>query len=236
MRVLSSVCAVIPTLNSQTHLPILLAQLIEEIGRIVVSDGGSMDQTLTRAADYKVQFVHGFKGRGSQLARGAKWAGSAQWYLFIHCDSRLPANWAKLVQKHIERFPEKAAFFQFGADTPMWQGRLMEFIVGLRNIFWHLPYGDQGLLISKEMYEALGGYNDIPLFEDVDLIERFKTQFGPRRLRRLGAQIQTDVSAYKRDGFRERTLRNFRLWKAYKAGENIESLNQTYISPVTKEI
>ena len=108
----------------------------------------------------------------------------------------------------------------------------MEFVVGLRNIFWHLPYGDQALLISKEMYDALGGYNDLPLFEDVDLIDRFKARFGSRRLRRLGAQIQTDVSAYKRDGFKARTRRNFRLWKAYKAGEKIEHLNQTYIEPL----
>jgi len=227
MRDLNSVCAVIPTLNSQTHLTLLLTQLTEQLERVVVSDGGSTDQTLMRAAPFQVQFVHGFKGRGSQLARGAQWAGEAQWF---------PANWAKLIQNHMARFPEKAAYFQFGADTPMWQGRLMEFIVGLRNIFWHLPYGDQALLISKDMYAALGGYNDLPLFEDVDLIERFKTQFGPRRLRRLGAQMQTDVSAYKRDGFKARTRRNFRLWKAYKGGENIESLNQTYIAPAMKDI
>ncbi len=232
MRVLRSVCAVIPTLNSQTHLPILLDQLSGRTGRIVVSDGGSSDQTLKKAAAYNVRFVRGFKGRGSQLARGAKWADDTQWYLFIHCDSRLPENWMTLVGEHIERIPQKAAYFQFGADTHIWQGRMMEFVVGLRNIFWHLPYGDQALLISKEMYDALGGYNDLPLFEDVDLIDRFKARFGSRRLRRLGAQIQTDVSAYKRDGFKARTRRNFRLWKAYKAGEKIEHLNQTYIEPL----
>ena len=92
MRVLRSVCAVIPTLNSQTHLPILLDQLSGRTGRIVVSDGGSSDQILKKAAAYNVRFVRGFKGRGSQLARGAKWADDTQWYLFIHCDSRLPEN------------------------------------------------------------------------------------------------------------------------------------------------
>jgi len=233
-KTLPMVSVVIPTLNSQTHLPALLDQISDHVGRIVISDGGSTDATLERAAQYDVVFARGYKGRGSQLARGAGWAPEAAWYLFIHCDCRLPQNWHGLIARHIARFPQKAAYFQFGADTAKWQGRLMEFIVGLRNIFWHLPYGDQSLLISRDMYEALGGYKDTPLFEDVDLIERLKTAHGPRGLRRLGAQMITDVSAYERDGYKVRTGRNFRLWKAYRAGEDIEALSESYTKPAGK--
>jgi len=196
------VCVVIPTLNSQTHLPILLSQLSGHPGRVVISDGGSEDETLVLAAAHKVVFTSGYKGRGSQLARGARWSGTSDWYLFLHCDCQLPQNWAQIVADHISNTSQTAGYFQFGADTAKWQGRLMEFIVGLRNIFWHLPYGDQGLLISKDMYSA--------------------------PLRRFKVQMMTDVSAYERDGFKARTGRNFRLWRAYKSGKDIEALAVHY--------
>lgn len=222
------VCVVIPTLNSQTHLPILLSQLSGHPGRVVISDGGSEDETLVLAAAHKVVFTSGYKGRGSQLARGARWSGTSDWYLFLHCDCQLPQNWAQIVADHISNTSQTAGYFQFGADTAKWQGRLMEFIVGLRNIFWHLPYGDQGLLISKDMYSALGGFKDMPLFEDVDLIDRFKAKYGARALRRFKVQMMTDVSAYERDGFKARTGRNFRLWRAYKSGKDIKALAVHY--------
>jgi len=206
--------------------------LTETCERVVVSDGGSVNSTIEQAIKGGAVICTGTKGRGTQLARGANWAShgadDTEWLLFLHSDVTLAPDWFTAIKTHIHKRPHKVGYFKFGADTPKWQGRLMEFIVGLRCFWWHLPYGDQGLLISRDLYDAVGGYPDVPLFEDIGIIDKIYDKVGRRGFAVLNSKIMTDVSAYTRDGFRKRTGRNFRLLKAYRRGVSIESLLKDY--------
>ncbi len=179
---------VIPTLNAKPYLPKLLRQLDGKVDTIVVSDAGSTDGTLDEALKggvlgAQVRIALGCKGRGWQLARGARWATLDQnqddWLLFLHADTQLGRGWRAEVGHHIKHFPAQAGYFQFKFDGRRFWPRWIEFWVWLRCVFARLPYGDQGLLIRRDLYEAVGGFADTVLFEDVAIVRKL----GRRRLR-----------------------------------------------------
>ena len=218
---------VIPTINAQNTLPHLLAQISGKIDDIVISDGGSNDKTLSIAIKSGARLAMGCKGRGWQLARGAKWASlntdDEHWFLFLHADCVLAENWLKAVDIHMKSHPERAGYFKFKLNDTGWRPRFMEFIVALRCRFWQLPYGDQGLLISSSLYQDIGGFPNWDLFEDVKIIEALRG-----RLRPLKAEIFTDAAKYQQDGYWKRSVKNFKLYRAYKNGAAQENLVKGY--------
>ena len=224
-------CAVIPTLNASSSLDRLLAQLSAQDVRVVVSDGGSHDATISIALRGGAKLAIGLDGRGTQLSRGAEWAlktSSPDWYLFLHADCRLADDWALAVTLHMNKYSDMAGYFRFRADAKGWKPRLMEFCVRWRELTFGGPYGDQGLLISRALYESIGGYENVPLFEDVAIIDKLKAAGA---LRRIAANIYTDVSCYERDGYWARTRRNLRLLKAYRRGADMAALVEDYQRP-----
>ncbi len=232
---------IIPTLNAGESVATLLGQLrgrgVDTALPIIIADGGSTDDTLTIGVRARGVIAAGTKGRGGQLARGANWAAQiagvatdAQWYLFLHADCVLGDDWALVVTQHMHSHPDKAGYFRFrahinGQKLKGWKPRLMSFCVRFRELTFGGPYGDQGLLISRAQYERLGGYDAVALFEDVMMIDRIKAASA---LRRLPANIYTDVSAYARDGYLSRSMRNLRLLRGFRRGQDIPSLMQAY--------
>lgn len=220
------ICIVIPTLNCADHLSMLLAQL-NGAERIVVADGGSMDGTIDVAVQNAV-IAAGAKGRGQQLALGASHSGEADWLLFIHADNLLPQDWQSSVQQHIASHPNAVGYFRYRANAKGFWPRFMDFWVGMRCQWWGLPYGDQGLLISKSMYDAVGGYPAQSLFEDVALIDAIKAKFGRTKLRHMKEHMRVDISKYGAEGIWARGRKNLRLLKAYRGGANIDGLAKSY--------
>ena len=146
---------IIPTLNEAIHLPLLLADLNAwpHDFELIIVDGGSIDLTISIA---KIQGLYVIKSskknRGYQLKTGAKNA-RGDWLLFIHDDSRLNPRWIKSLSKIIpnKKSENFAWYFDFKIKKYNLEFRFLEIAVALRSHFLQRPYGDQGLLIHKDL-------------------------------------------------------------------------------------
>lgn len=204
--------AIVPTLNAGATLgPCLVA--LEKAGEIVVVDGGSADDTIAVARCAGARTIASATGRGIQLGAGAN-AARGEWLLFVHADTQLGSAWPVVVGAHIKSRPETAGCFRLRLDDDAWQARIIEKGVAARTSLLGLPYGDQGLLISRALYDAIGGFRPLPLMEDVDLVRRI----GRRRMAMLGADALTSAERWRRDGWLRRSARNLACLALYKAG------------------
>jgi len=210
---------VIPTLNSADGLETLLKGLAEGrerniVGEIIIVDGGSDDETRRLANHFGARVFYSKKGRGPQLRAGGEEA-NGKWLLFLHADTRLTPIWFKAVQQFIDEGNEnKAAVFRFAFDDTSKSAKLIERGVDLRWKLFGLPYGDQGLLISKKLYHDIGGYKPIPLMEDVDIVRRI----GKKRLELLPARAFTSAIRYQQYGYLLRAMRNLCILTLYFCG------------------
>lgn len=214
------ISVVIPTLNAEAGLTATLTALVPGVVQgvvrdVIIVDGGSRDATEEIADVAGAHFIRAEQGRGPQLAAGAAFARS-QWLLFLHGDTVLAPGWEQEAAAFIERVdagerPLAAAAFRFALDDFGLQPRLLEAMVGLRCMLFRFPYGDQGLLVPRRLYERVGGYRPLPLMEDVDLVRRI----GRRRLVMLRSSAVTSAVRYKREGYVPRVLRNLACLSLY---------------------
>ncbi len=194
------------------------------VGEIIVVDGGSTDETRSIANRFGARVFYSKKGRGPQLRAGGEEA-NGQWLLFLHADTRLTPIWFEAVQQFIDKNNEnKAAVFRFAFDDTSKLAKLIEGGVNLRCKLFGLPYGDQGLLISKKLYHDIGGYKPIPLMEDVDIVRRI----GAKRLELLPARAYTSAIRYQQHGYVLRALRNLCILTLYFCGVSPRWLARLY--------
>ena len=197
------ISVVIPTLDAAPQLAACLAALVEGleaglIRELIVSDGGSGDDTIALADAWGAQVVSGPASRGGQLRRGVA-AAQGHWVLVLHADTVLQEGWSGVVA-----------------------GR---FVAGWANLRSRLglPYGDQGLLLPRSLYDAVGGYADQPLMEDVAMARSLRG-----RLVRLDAVAVTSAAKYRQQGWMRRGARNLWTLVRYACGVSPARLAQTY--------
>ena len=210
---------VIPALNAAAALPGTLGALTApKPGRtceLLVVDGGSSDDTTTVAEKHGARIVACAPGRGIQLSEGARQAGG-RWLLFLHADTVLEPGWPGAVFRYCDdpANRERAATFRFALDDTARAARWLEAIVAWRTKALGLPYGDQGLLISRGFYDSLGGFRPLPLMEDVDIVRRI----GRRRLDVLDVAAVTSAVRYRQSGYLRRSGRNLLCLGLYFLG------------------
>jgi len=206
------ISAVIPTLNATGTLAATVAT-IAWAAEIIVADGGSTDGTAEAAALLGARVVTAPRGRGSQLAAGIAPA-SHDWLLLLHADARLGPEAEAAAQTHMARHPGHAGYFRFTLDSADPRARRLERLVALRCRRLALPYGDQALLIHRDLLRGVGGIRPLPLMEDVDLVRRL----GRHRLVALDAAAITSAAKWERDGWLRRSARNLCCLSLWFAG------------------
>lgn len=207
------ISVIIPTLNAEESLAACLGALVAGavdgvVREVIVVDGGSNDRTHKISDAAGALLIVSQSGRGQQLAEGAR-AAKCPWLLFIHADTVLAPGWQQEVAAFIERAENAgragvAAAFRFALDDFGFRPRILERLVSIRSSLLRLPYGDQGLLINAELYGKIGGYREMPLMEDIDLVRRVPR--GCMTILRTAAV--TSAVRFRRDGYFKRSARN----------------------------
>jgi rSAM/selenodomain-associated transferase 2 len=211
MGAIARLTVVIPALNAAARLAGTLAALGPG-PEIIVVDGGSTDDTAAIAAAAGARVLAAPAGRGSQIATGVA-AATHPWLLILHADTRLGPGWQAAVAAH-QAYPEQAGWFRFALDSRDPRARRLERMVAWRSRVLGLPYGDQGLLLHRDLLRAVGGVRPLPLMEDVDLVRRL----GRARLLALPADAVTSAERWERDGYLWRSARNLLCLSLWFAG------------------
>lgn len=222
------ISVIIPTLNAGASLPATFLSIFDAavdgfVSEVIVSDGGSEDATLAIAEDAGATVVTGERGRGQQLRAGAK-AARRPWLLFLHADTALERGWVEEVQDFIKTGEDTAAAFRFRLADSGFKPRLLESAVALRCKVFALPYGDQGLLISRKLYDSVGGFAPIALMEDVDIAQKL----GRKRIAMLKTAAVTSAERFRREGYFRRSFRNLSCLMSYYRGVPPERLAERY--------
>ncbi len=221
---------VVPTFNGADSLPATLHALVKGrqdglVGEVLVVDGGSHDETRAVAQAGGARVLKSPSGRGPQMTAGAA-AACASWLLFLHADTVLDEGWILAVRNFIASpgSEDRAAVFRFALDDADPRARRIEGLVRWRGRALALPYGDQGLLISRKLYDALGGFRPLPLMEDVDIVRRL----GRGRLFELEASAVTSAARYRSGGWWFRPIRNLAILSLYFLGVAPDTLKRLY--------
>ncbi len=182
-----ALAVVIPTLNEERTIAACLRAVERPPdSAVVITDGGSTDATLEIVTRERpdARVVHGAPGRGEQLQRGAA-AVTARAYIFVHADCRLPQDWYSAVSDALADSTTALGYFRLHTEPPPGASRsplarAWWRLLDLRSSGLGLPYGDQAQHLRREVLEAVGGFPEMPLMEDLELA---------RRCRRLGRLV-----------------------------------------------
>jgi len=217
---------VIPALNEDGRVAEAVRSVRDD-AEVIVVDGGSTDGTREAAAAAGARVISTERGRGLQLAAGARAAGG-EWLVFLHADTRLEAGWAQALRSLAA--PVVGGAFRFALDADGRAHRWLEAGVALRCRLFRLPYGDQALFARRSVYETLGGFRPWPLMEDVDFVRRLR-RAGPLAFPRVRAF--TSARRFQERGAAVASLRNLGLLALYTAGCDPRRLARFYPQRLT---
>ena len=218
---------IIPTFNEASNLPLLLSDLsISKLdAEILIVDCNSKDKTTDIANIYGAKVLSSkTRNRGLQLNIGANNA-LGEWFIFLHADSRFSQDWNTIIKRVLIDNKNFIYFFKFKVDDKKIIYRFLEILVYIRSYFFKKPYGDQGLIINRNIYFENKGYKKIPLMEDLDFIKRL---INKENLRLLNFSIHTNSRKWQKTNIFLQSLKNWNLRRRWLKGESSESLYKEY--------
>jgi rSAM/selenodomain-associated transferase 2 len=223
-----TVTVVIPALFDADAASALLATLPATPDvEVIVVDGAADPRLEAIVASHRGAFLRRAPaGRARQMNAGAASA-TGEWLLFLHADSTLAAGWLPAIATLDDEVI--GGWFPFALDDAAWQARVIERLTAWRVKYGHLPYGDQGLFVRRRTFDALGGFRELPLMEDVEFVRRL-VRAG--RVVELPLPLRTSARRWRRDGWFRRSSKNLLLVTLYFLGVKPERLARWYRSDV----
>lgn len=224
---------IIPAYNEIAVIRRTLAHLralpLSQACEIVVVDGHPDRTTLAVIPDGAARKIASPKGRGRQMNAGAREAGG-DILLFLHADTFLPEGGIESVLRAMTAPDVVAGAFDLGIDSSRRVFRVIERTASLRSRMTRIPYGDQAIFIRASLFRRMGGFAEIPIMEDVELMARIKN--GVRRdggrIVFLPERVRTSARRWEKEGIVYGTLRNWALVSLYRFGVSPERLARFY--------
>lgn len=192
---------------------------------IIIVDGDPAGSTLQAVRDNGIVRVLSGPGRARQMNCGASVA-QGEVLLFLHADTLLPPQALRLIGKALADTGIVAGAFDLGFDTGKRIFRITEKYAALRTRLTRIPFGDQAIFVRRAYFERTGGYAEIPLMEDVELMSRIKKRGD--RICIIPQKALTSPRRYEQEGILYCTLRNWALQLCYSAGVSTEKLAKWY--------
>jgi rSAM/selenodomain-associated transferase 2 len=229
LAVKHKISIIIPVLN---EAPIIQDTIDHILGlprggglEVIVVDGSPRGETIRVIRDANVKKFSAEKGRSRQMNNGAS-AASGEILLFLHSDTKLPIDALKSICSLTDKREIVGGAFDLGilSDRPVF--RLIEKAASLRSRITRVPYGDQAIFIRKDFFDEIGGFKDIPLMEDVELMRRIKKAGG--KIQIIRSSVKTSPRRWEKEGVVRCTLRNWMLITLYHLGLSPEKLVRFY--------
>lgn len=219
-----AISIVIPARNEANNLRRLVPGLVATGCEVIVVDGGSGDDSRQAVVDAGARWLDCEPGRARQMNAGATIA-QGEILLFLHADTRLPEGFQDWIGQSLDRPGVVAGAFGLAIDGPGWGLRLVEWGVGLRSRWGQLPYGDQGLFLRRDRFEALGGFPLLPIMEDFVLVDRLRKQ---GKIAIVPRTVVTSARRWQALGIWRTTLINQAIVWGYWCGVKPDRLARWY--------
>ena len=210
---------VIPVLNETEQINSLIehirSQSFEGFFEIIVVDGDPKGSTVNIVQDKDVTALITEKGRGRQMNAGAA-AARGEILIFLHADTKLPDNALGKIRRVLQDERYVGGAFDLGIDSRRLFLKYIAARASLRSRLNRIPYGDQAIFIRKDYFDQIGGFREIPLMEDVDLMRRIKKD--GRKIHILSDKVMTSARRWERDGALYTTVKNQILMALFYLG------------------
>lgn len=223
---------IIPVLYEAERIQNCLANVAYLAGdlnlEVIVVDGDPQSSTLNHLPSlypHVLKGIQALKGRGTQMNAGVKIA-QGQVLLFLHADTDLPDQAFQDIIRICTQAPCVGGAFDLAIASPRWSLRLIGKAASWRSRLTRIPYGDQAIFIRKDVFEQVQGYPDIPLMEDVALMQRLKQQGHPIQI--LSNTVKVSARRWEKEGILCCTFRNWSLILLYFLGVAPETLARWY--------
>lgn len=221
---------VIPVLYEAERIRTCIENLLQLAGdinlEIIVVDGDPKGTTLSHVPSqypYVLKGIQSSKGRGTQMNAGAQIA-QGHILLFLHADTDLPDRALVDILHTCKQYTGGA--FDLAIASPRCSLKLIGKVASWRSRLTRIPYGDQAIFIRKDIFEQVQGYPDIPLMEDVALMQRLKQQRHPIKI--LSNTVKVSARRWEKEGIVRCTLRNWSLILLYSLGISPQTLARWY--------
>ena len=201
------------------------AQDFRENYEVIVVDGDPEGGTIEVIKHEAVKSIVSPKGRARQMNAGAAMA-SGDILLFLHADTRLPDNALQKVSSVMEQEQYIAGAFDLETDSNNLAIRIIARTAIWRSRLTRIPYGDQAIFIQKNYFHKIGRYKDIPLMEDVELMQRIKKMGDSICI--LSDRVSASARRWEREGILSYSLRNMIILSLYYMGVSPDKLARYY--------
>lgn len=217
---------VIPVRNEAKALPGLLDDLTDlraTGAELILVDGGSSDGTCELALGRVDQLLRTAPSRALQMNAGAAVA-CGEYLWFLHADTRISTESLTSLQQALSQRPLWGRF-DVRLSGPGLAFRVIGAMINLRSRLSGIASGDQGVFVARQHFEAMGGYAQMPLMEDLQLCRRLKALARPRCLR---PPLSTSSRRWEQHGIWRTVVLMWCLRLAYYCGASPEKLARQY--------